>query len=151
MMFMFRSLALIAVHKHKAASKSASPCSTGQHLSVAPEPMPMWIRPPNKSTHASSFRVLMGHVGALGGGGGHGTSGAGGMTFGGGGGTTFGGGGVTFGGEGGTTLGGGGGLTFGGGGGGFTFGGRCGGLTFGGGGQGTSLGGGGGDGIGYGQ
>ena len=111
-MFISRSLAFIVVHKHNAASKSASPPSTGQQVLVAPEPIPMWTKPPNKSTQASSFRVLIGHA-CLTGGGGDGTFGGGaGSTLGGGGGLTFGGdGGLTFGGGGGqgTFLGGGGG------------------------------------------
>ncbi|KAB1205161.1 hypothetical protein CJ030_MR7G022011 [Morella rubra] len=83
MILTFRSLALIVVQRHTAASKSASPCSTGQHVSLALLPIPMCTRPLSKSTHAPSFRVPMVHVPWAGGvgdgtrggrGGGHGVS-----------------------------------------------------------------------------
>lgn len=85
-MVMLRSLALMVVQRQRAASKSTNPPRTGQHASFALLPIPMWISPPNTSTHASSFSV--GHVpcpsaGGGGGGGGHGVSGAGGVTTGG--------------------------------------------------------------------
>lgn len=66
----FKSLSLMVVQRHNAASKSTSPCSTGQQASFALLPIPMCTRPPNTSTHAPSLRVSMGQVG--GGGGGHG-------------------------------------------------------------------------------
>lgn len=104
----------MAVQRHIAASKSASPCSNGQHLSLALSPRPMWIKPPSTSTHAPSFRASMGQVCCFGGGGY--------LTLGGGVGTTVGGGGdlgfCAWGGGGFTTGGGGGGdFTTGGGGG----------------------------------
>eukprot|EP00268_Persea_americana_P021354 TRINITY_DN212_c0_g1_i4.p1 TRINITY_DN212_c0_g1~~TRINITY_DN212_c0_g1_i4.p1 ORF type:complete len:133 (+),score=25.26 TRINITY_DN212_c0_g1_i4:513-911(+) len=75
MRLMLRTLALMVVHKQTAASKSTSPWSTGQHVSLALLPIPMCTRPPNKSTHAPSLRVSMGHVSwPVGGGGGHGFS-----------------------------------------------------------------------------
>ncbi|KAB2073563.1 hypothetical protein ERO13_A07G084327v2 [Gossypium hirsutum] len=104
----FKSLALIVVQRQMAASKSNSPCSTGQQVSLALLPMPMCTKPPNTSTHAPSLRVSMGHVCcAGGGGGGHGVSGEGGFTIGGVGGFTIGGdGGGRIGGVGGFTIGG---------------------------------------------
>ena len=94
---MLRSLALIAVQRHKAASKSTRPSSSGQHSSLALLPIPMWISPPRTSTHAPNLRVSMGQVSCFGGvgggftiggvgftgGGGHGVSGFGGFTTGG--------------------------------------------------------------------
>lgn len=74
----FKSLSLMVVQRHNAASKSSSPCSTGQQASFALLPIPMCTRPPNTSTHAPSLRVSMGQV--CDGGGGYG------LTFGGGGG-----------------------------------------------------------------
>ncbi|CAA7405524.1 unnamed protein product [Spirodela intermedia] len=71
---MLRTLARMAVQRHSAASRSASPRSSGQQVSAALGPMPMWISPPRRSTQAPSLRVLMGQpldTGA--GGGGHGT------------------------------------------------------------------------------
>ncbi|TYH62119.1 hypothetical protein ES332_D07G097200v1 [Gossypium tomentosum] len=58
----FKSLALIVVQRQMAASKSNSPCSTGQQVSLALLPIPMCTKPPNTSTHAPSLRVSMGHV-----------------------------------------------------------------------------------------
>lgn len=80
-MLMLSSFALMVVQRHSAASRSSSPPRTGQHASFAPLPIPMWIKPPSTSTHASSFSV--GHVcgggggDTAGGGGGHGVSGGG--------------------------------------------------------------------------
>uniref|UniRef100_A0A7N0T2L7 Uncharacterized protein n=1 Tax=Kalanchoe fedtschenkoi TaxID=63787 RepID=A0A7N0T2L7_KALFE len=68
---MFRSLALMVVHRQTAASKSSSPLSNGQHVSVALGPIPMCMSPPKTSTHAPSFSASIGHVC---GGGGHGTA-----------------------------------------------------------------------------
>ncbi|KAI3465595.1 hypothetical protein Pfo_022258 [Paulownia fortunei] len=89
MMLILRSLALMVVQRQRAASKSTSPASTGQQVSLALLPIPMCTRPPNKSTHAPSFKVSMGHVSCPfggGGGGGHGVSWGGGGGGGGGGG-----------------------------------------------------------------
>ncbi|KAK2978022.1 hypothetical protein RJ640_028704 [Escallonia rubra] len=74
--------------RHTAASKSTSPCRTGQQASLALLPIPMCTSPPSKSTHAPSFSVSMGHVSgagvgygtAFGGGGGQGTGGGGSTT-----------------------------------------------------------------------
>ncbi|KAB1205160.1 hypothetical protein CJ030_MR7G022012 [Morella rubra] len=87
MILIFRSLALIVVQRHTAASKSASPCSTGQHVSLALLPIPTCTRPLSKSTHAPNFRVSMGHVPCVGGVG-DGTGGCGTIGVGGGLGTT---------------------------------------------------------------
>jgi len=83
----------MVVQRQTAASKSTSPARTGQHVCLALPPIPMWMRPPNTSTHAPSFRESMGHVGCAGGG--YGTTGGGG-----------GGHGVSLGGLGGVTVGG---------------------------------------------
>nr|AFK41124.1 unknown [Lotus japonicus] len=112
MILMLRSLALMVVQRHTAASKSTSPASTGQQVCLALPPIPMCIRPPKRSTHAPSFKVSIGHVGCAGGG--DGTTGGGGglgVSVGGLGGVTTGGvgvGGVTIGGVGvgGVTIGG---------------------------------------------
>ena len=77
MRLIFRSLALMVVQRHTAASKSTSPSRTGQQVCLVWSPIPIWISPPNKSTHASSFSVSMGHVPCFGGGGGHGVFGDG--------------------------------------------------------------------------
>lgn len=142
-----KALALMVVQRHSAASRSARPSSTGQHWYVTSPPMMTCTSPPRRSTHASSFRVSMGHVGALGGGG-HGTEVGGGRLGVGyvGGGGELGVGYVGGGGGGlGDFLGGGGGVgVFFGGGGGH-------GVVAGGGGGGVFLGGGGGGGVGVGQ
>ncbi|KAJ6912246.1 hypothetical protein NC651_014818 [Populus alba x Populus x berolinensis] len=69
---MLRSLVLMTVQRHEAASKSTRPTSTGQHSSLALLPVRMWTSPPNTSTHAPNLRVLMGQVSYFGGGGGGG-------------------------------------------------------------------------------
>ena len=102
MILMLRSFALMVVQRHNAASKSTSPCRTGQHVSFALLPIPLCTSPPSTSTHPSNFRVSMGQVCGLGGGGGQGVS-LGGV---GGGFTTGVGGGFTTGGDGGYTTGG---------------------------------------------
>lgn len=81
---MLRSFALIVVQRQSAASASTSPCSTGQQVSLALVPIIRCPRPPNKSTHAPSFKVLIGHVSFCfgGGGGGHGVSIGGGLIIG---------------------------------------------------------------------
>lgn len=102
----------MVVQRHNAASKSTSPSSTGQQVSLALLPIPICIRPPNKSTHAPSFRVSMGQVCCAGDGGGHSGGGGGG---GGGHGVSVGGaGGFTGTGDGIVTIGGGGGVMVGG-------------------------------------
>jgi len=75
---MLRSLALMTMQRHEAASKSTRPSSIGQHSSLAPLPVRIWTSPPNTSTHAPNLRVLMGQVSCFGGG-----SGGGGHSFGG--------------------------------------------------------------------
>ncbi len=67
MILIFSSLALMVVQRQSVASRSASPWSTGQHVSFAPWPMPMLIKPDNKSTHAPSLRVSIGQVSCFGG------------------------------------------------------------------------------------
>lgn len=67
----------MVVHKQTAASKSTSPSRTGQQVCFVRSPIPIWINPPNKSTHAPNFSVSMGHVSGFGGGGGHGVDGDG--------------------------------------------------------------------------
>lgn len=57
-----RRLALIVVHKHKAASKASTPCNTGQHWFTTGSPTTTCTNPPNKSTHAPSLRVSRGQV-----------------------------------------------------------------------------------------
>lgn len=59
---MSNTLALIVVQRHSAASKSARPWITGQHLSFVSWPMTACTSPPSRSTHASSLRVSMGHA-----------------------------------------------------------------------------------------
>lgn len=76
---MFRSLALIVVQRHSAASKPAKPSKTGQHVLLTLLPIPMCTRPPNRSTQAPSLRVSIGQVSCFFGGGGHGTGGGGGQ------------------------------------------------------------------------
>uniref|UniRef100_A0A6N2KCG4 Uncharacterized protein n=1 Tax=Salix viminalis TaxID=40686 RepID=A0A6N2KCG4_SALVM len=77
---MLRSLALMVVQRHIAASKSTRPSSTGQHSSLALLPIPMWTSPPNTSTHAPNLRVSMGQVSCFGGGSIGGTGMIGGVT-----------------------------------------------------------------------
>jgi len=83
---MLRSLALITVQRHTAASKSTRPSSSGQHSSLALLPIPMWTSPPRTSTHAPNLRVSMGQVSCFGGVGGGFTIGGVGITGGSGGG-----------------------------------------------------------------
>jgi len=51
----------IVVHKHSAASNSATPCMSGQHWLTTGSPMPMCTNPPNKSTQAPTFNASNGH------------------------------------------------------------------------------------------
>eukprot|EP01083_Nonionella_stella_P015388 43054_1 len=55
------SLRRIVVHKHSAASNSATPCISGQHWLTTGSPIPKCTKPPNKSTHAPSFNASKGH------------------------------------------------------------------------------------------
>lgn len=57
-----RTLALIVVHKHAAASKASTPCNTGQHWFTTGSPRPTCTNPPNTSTQAPSLRVSRGQV-----------------------------------------------------------------------------------------
>lgn len=77
-------LALMAVQRQTAASRSANPWMREQHGVVEGVPMVTPINPPSKSAHTPNFRVSLGQVALLGGllgvfgGGGHGTVGLGG-------------------------------------------------------------------------
>lgn len=77
-----KTLALRAVQRQTAASRSVSPSMREQHGVFGGVPMVIPINPPSKSAHTPSFRVSFGQVAWLGlaGGGGHG------FAFGGGGG-----------------------------------------------------------------
>ena len=57
------TLALMAVQRHSAASRSASPSSSGQHFSVGGFPITRFTAP-SKSTHAPSLSVSLGHAAA---------------------------------------------------------------------------------------
>ncbi|KAF8693348.1 hypothetical protein HU200_038737 [Digitaria exilis] len=69
-----RMLALMAVQRHTAASKSTSPCSSGQHW-LLPETGRLSFSRFSTLAHTSSFNALIGHdpppdgVGTTGGGG----------------------------------------------------------------------------------
>lgn len=96
------ALALMVVQRQSAASRSATPDSSGQQVSLALAPTTACTTPLSASTHATSFNTSTGHlpvgddgvgvagVGGVGageyGGGGHGTDDGGGVAFGGGGG-----------------------------------------------------------------
>lgn len=54
------NLALIVVQRHRAASRSAIPCSSGQHLAFASRLIPTCINPPRRSTHALIFKASIG-------------------------------------------------------------------------------------------
>ncbi|KAK1323985.1 hypothetical protein QJS10_CPA02g00238 [Acorus calamus] len=69
-MLMFKSLALMVVQRHTAASKPAKPCMTGQHVDLALLPMIRCTSPPSRSTHDPSFSVSIGQVAGGGGDGG---------------------------------------------------------------------------------
>jgi hypothetical protein len=56
------ALALMAVQRQSAASRSATPCSSGQHFSLGLAPTTACTSPLSASTHASSFSVLSGHL-----------------------------------------------------------------------------------------
>lgn len=87
---MSSTLALMVVQRQSAASRSATPDSSGQHFSLALAPTTACTSPLSASTHASSFSVFTGHlpvgvdgVDGVDGGGGHGTGvGGGGGGFG---------------------------------------------------------------------
>ena len=66
-----RTLALMAVQRHTAASRSARPASSGQHRSLGGTPSPSFTRF-STVAHTPSFSVSIGHVPPLvdGGGGG---------------------------------------------------------------------------------
>ncbi|CAN1325236.1 hypothetical protein LINPERPRIM_LOCUS33437 [Linum perenne] len=53
---MLRTLALMTVHRHNAASKSTNPWSTAQHLLEGGCPTTPYASPPRRSTHAASFK-----------------------------------------------------------------------------------------------
>uniref|UniRef100_J3M1B6 Uncharacterized protein n=1 Tax=Oryza brachyantha TaxID=4533 RepID=J3M1B6_ORYBR len=55
------ALALMAVQRQSAASRSATPDSSGQQVSPALAPTTACTSPLSASTHASSFSVLIGH------------------------------------------------------------------------------------------
>jgi hypothetical protein len=76
--FILSNLALRVVHRHRAASRSATPCNSGQHLAFASRPIPTCINPPRRSTHAFSFKASIGQYCPAGGVGGLGV-GAGGV------------------------------------------------------------------------
>lgn len=61
-MLRLRAIILRVVHRQTAASNSASPEIIGQHAFAAGSPTPMCTSPPNKSTHAPSFKVSIGQV-----------------------------------------------------------------------------------------
>lgn len=60
-------LALMAVQRQTAASRSANPWMRLQHGLVDGVPMVTPINPPSKSAHTPNFRVSLGHVALLGG------------------------------------------------------------------------------------
>jgi hypothetical protein len=65
------TLALMAVQRHNATSKSVNPSSKAQHLLEGGVPITMPTTPPRRSAHTPNFRVSLGHVsggGANGGG-----------------------------------------------------------------------------------
>lgn len=55
------ALALMAVQRQSAASRSATPDSSGQQVSLALAPTTACTSPFSASTHASSFSVFTGH------------------------------------------------------------------------------------------
>ncbi|XP_039164915.1 uncharacterized protein LOC120291506 [Eucalyptus grandis] len=65
------TLALMAVHRQRATSKSAKPSSNAQHGLDGGVPTTTLTTPPRRSTHAPSFSVSLGH--AAGGGDGDGS------------------------------------------------------------------------------
>ncbi len=62
-----RTLALMAVQRHTAASMSANPCSTAQHLLEGGVPATMLTSPPRRSAHTPNFSVSLGQNGFAGG------------------------------------------------------------------------------------
>ncbi|CAN1169288.1 hypothetical protein LINPERPRIM_LOCUS19722, partial [Linum perenne] len=58
-----KTFALITVHKHSAASTSASPLINAQHSLEGGVPITRWTSPPRRSTQAPSFNVSFGHLG----------------------------------------------------------------------------------------
>lgn len=61
-----RTLALIAVQRHTAASKSAKPSMRLQHGFFGGVPMVTPINPPSKLAHTPSFRASLGQLPLLG-------------------------------------------------------------------------------------
>ncbi|KAF5943507.1 hypothetical protein HYC85_017584 [Camellia sinensis] len=61
------TLALIAVQRQTATSKSTKPASTAQHWLEGGEPMTRLTTPPRRSTQAPSFNVSIGQKGFTGG------------------------------------------------------------------------------------
>ena len=66
-MLRLRSLSLMVVQRHNAASISRTPCNTGQHLLTEGSPRPRCTNPPKTSTHAPNLRASRGHVPEVGG------------------------------------------------------------------------------------
>ena len=64
-----RTLALIAVHRHKATSKSANPESKAQHLLPEGGSPTTTLTSPRRSTQTPSFNASIGQVSFAGGGG----------------------------------------------------------------------------------
>lgn len=64
-----KMLALMAVQRHTAASRSARPLRRAQHGVTGGVPTTRWTKSFNKSAHTPSFRVSLGQLGW--GGGGH--------------------------------------------------------------------------------
>jgi hypothetical protein len=56
------ALALMVVQRQSAASRSATPESSGQQVSLALVPMTACTRSLSASTHASSLSVFTGHL-----------------------------------------------------------------------------------------
>ncbi|CAI0416619.1 unnamed protein product, partial [Linum tenue] len=56
-----RTLALMTVQRHNAASRSTNPSSTAQHLLAGGVPITRWTSPPKRSAHAPSFNASFGH------------------------------------------------------------------------------------------
>lgn len=59
---MLRTRARMVVQRHSAASRSATPCTSGQHLLRASRPITRCTSPLSTSTHAFSFSASIGHV-----------------------------------------------------------------------------------------
>lgn len=63
-----KMLALMAVQRHTAASRSARPLRRAQHGVTGGVPTTRWTKSFNKSAHTPSFRVSLGQLGWGGGG-----------------------------------------------------------------------------------